>query len=166
MPVIPVNEFAIFIDNFIRRGQPGSTDAIFPRFMEESAIFTYPTFPVGLQWRDGSMFVETFVGGAAVLTVTDPPVPSTALRYYHAISASHDDVTARIVDVQIFNNGQFVTLASLNLTQDREVFVPRPVVIGEGGQIRARVAALAGASVLTLRTYSVAQGLGSDLPGI
>ncbi len=169
MPIIPANEFAIYIDAFVRRGQSGSTDAIFPRFMEDNAIFTYPAFPVGIQWRDGGISVQNFAGAAGASFIVDSTTARTALRYYQAISATHDDPVARrlTIAIQDSDTGLSTEIASVEgAVADQILVVPRPIVIGERHLVLAIVDAIAAGQFVRLRTYSVQQGLGSDLPGL
>jgi len=169
MPRIPVNFSGLYLDQFIRRGNPGAGDAIFPRFMEENAIFTYPMFPVALNWRLGAMRVQSFTGPAGDTTVETPAVAATAYRYFHAISASHDDAVARNVDIQIRDpgTGAVVAIATRRVvSQGEAVEVLRPIVVGETHVIRAQVNAIGGANQITLRIYAIQQGLASELPGL
>ncbi len=167
MPIIPVTEFSTFIDRFIRRGQSGAADAIFPRFMEEQGIFTFPVFPDGLHWRFGSMTVESFAGAAGVTVVNDTEVVGTAFRYYHAVSASHDDPITRVVSFEVRDTvtGAVCGIGSEgSASQGRHSSLTRPIVIGERHQLRAVLNSLAAPNILTLRTYSVQIGLGAPLP--
>lgn len=169
MPLIPVHVFARDIDAFIRRNEPGASDAIFPRFIEENAIFTHAAFPTGVMWRAGTMNSANFSSALSVISTVDSLVPSRALRYYQAISGLHTDPIARDLTLEIFdvNNGIAVAIAEfVGLPQNQFLAVPRPIVIGENFNIRVRVDAIAVDARVTLRTYSMQQSLGGDLPGL
>lgn len=168
MPRIPSSFRNNLIDRVIRELNPGAEDAIFPRTLEENAIFVYPGRPTGMEWRSGQMVSNNFNGAAGVLNVQDTVVATTGLRYYHAISAQHSDPIARDIFIEILSGGQpAVAIATfIGLGQARPVPVGRPIVLGEGAQLQARASAIAGGSFVTLRTYAANQGLGSEMPGL
>ncbi len=168
MPIIPVTEFSTYIDRFIRRGQSGASDSIFPRFMEDQGIFTFPVFPDGLHWQFGAMSVASFTATSPTVEVGDTVVVGTALRYYHAISAAHSDPLSRNLRIRIRDSvtGAIVELEADDVPADRPVTIGRPVVLGERHQLRAVVDALAATETITLRTYAVAIGLGVPLPAL
>ncbi len=169
MPRIPSSFRNILIDRVIREINPGAEDAIFPRTLEDSAIFIYPGRPSGMEWRSGQMIAASFAGAAGANIVLDGLVATTGLRYYHAASCSHNDVAARNLVIEIIDNVSAQTTVLLSVTsvaQDVAIAVPRSFVLGEGTRLRARASAIAGGFVLTLRTYSAGQGLGSEMPGL
>jgi len=169
MPRLPASSANIHLDRRIRRGEPGSEDAVFPRFVEESAIFTFQARPLGLNWSDGLMVAQSFTSPLGVAVIGDAPVVHSALRYYHAISGEHDDVTARNLMLSIRDNitGTLVGIANLqSVPQGQLVFVVRPIVVGENHHIRLTASAVAAGFTVTLRTYSSNQGLGAELPGL
>ncbi len=116
------------------------------------------------------MLTTVTAGAAGATTVNDATILPTALRYYHAISASHDDpvgaglrLTIEIEDLA----GGSVPLAEQPGSQaDEQLIISRPIVLGENKRIRVRVPAIGGANLLILRTYSIQQGLGGPLPGL
>jgi len=166
MPRIPSSFRNNLIDRVIRELNPGAEDAIFPRTLEDAAIFVYSGRPSGMEWRSGQMVATTDAGAAGVTIAQDGLVARTGLRYYHAISAFHDDVTARRVNIQILQGGIAVDLAADTIAQGQRLVVLRPIVVGEQARVRAIADAIGVGSIITLRTYSANQGLGTELPGL
>lgn len=167
MPRVPASFRDILIDAAIRENQPGSADAIFPRELEESGIFTFAGRPGGVDWVKGRMQANLNVSTAGVSFVNGTIVPAASLTYYHAIAASHDDPSARQMVIELVEDGLAIGLASISSITDLEyLIVPRPIVLGETARIDARVASIAAGRSVTLRTYSITKGLGSELPGI
>jgi len=169
MPRLPSFGFNTFIDRVIRQLEPGSEDAIFPRFIEENAIFTFAGRPTGLEWRLGSMRVQSFTSAAGVANIEDAVVQATGLRYYHAISAFHSDPVSRRMDIVIRDTttGAVAAIAHEDsLATLDQLVVNRPIVIGETHVIRATVNTIAAGDQVTLRTYSGGRGLGAELPAL
>ncbi len=173
MPRIPSSFRNNLIDRVIRELNPGAEDAIFPRTLEDGAIFTFSGRPLGMEWRASQMIGTEILGDDGVIFVNDTVVATTGLRYYHAIAADHNDATPRDLFISIRANGQDTQIASSINVADGAAFaanqfliVMRPIVIGETGVLRATVPALAPGSRVRLKTYAANQGLGSDLPGL
>ncbi len=169
MPRIPASFANILIDRVLRQEQPGADDAIFPRVLEEAGIFTFSGRPAGLEWRLEQMIAASFTAAVGVTNIADSVVAATGLRYYHAISASHNDTVARNMTIEIRSDvtGAIVGILTQNaVAQGELVVMNRPIVIGERHQIRATVNAIQAGFAITLRTYSASRGLGSELPGL
>lgn len=168
MPRIPSTFRNLLIDTAIRQGQPGSEDAIFPRTLEDAAVFIFSGRPLGLQWGLTQMVMTEFLGTLGFTSVMDTPVGPSQLRYYHAVSAVHTDPAARNLHIEIVQQGGAAVQLTLNLPVGPNIvqLVDRPIVLGEDSQMRAVVNGIAGGQRVTLRTYSSEQGLASDLPGL
>lgn len=135
--------------------------------MEENAIFTFPAFPPGMMWRRDSMRIGAFQSALGVLSVSDPAVQTAAVRYYHAISFSHNDSTARNLRLEIFDGVNAVSIGEESaVPQSQVVSIRRPIVIGETVQLRLSANAIGGGFRVLLRTFSIAQGLAGTLPGL
>ncbi len=169
MPRIPSSFRNNLIDRVIRELNPGAEDAIFPRVLEDSAIFVFPGRPSGMEWRSNQMLAAVFDSAAGVALIGDGAVAATGLRYYHAVSIEHNDTAARDIRLEIRNTvaGTTVPVAFQALApQDDPLVLARPIVIGETFELLGRVGAIGGAFRVRLRTYSANQGLGSELPGL